>query len=65
MRSRFATLMLTLLLAIPVLAGEVSTPGVIAPPPPCTENCTTSSSTTTTSTALLTLIQTVLGLIRG
>ena len=61
----YAPVVLLCLMAVPILAGEVSTPGKTPPPPPaCTENCTstatTSSGTWTEELAielLLTLIK--------
>jgi hypothetical protein len=56
LRKISAASILSLTLAISVMAGQVDTPGVVAPPPP------TSSTTQTTGTTA-TIILTVLSLI--
>lgn len=57
LRQITALTVLSLTLAVSVLAGQTDTPGVVAPPPP-----TTTSTTQSTGTAVSILI-TVLGLI--
>ena len=61
-----ASMMLVCVLAFPVLAGEVNTPGKTPPPPPpaCTENCATTAPAPALP-VLKTLVLAVLGLLRG
>jgi len=51
-----AVSILTVLLSVPVLAGQVNCPGVVDPPPPPTETTTTSSITTSVILAIVSLI---------
>jgi len=51
-RSAFATAILSLSLAVTVLAGQISSPGVVAPPPPPPET----SMTTTVIMALISVL---------
>jgi hypothetical protein len=55
LRQTCAATILTLALAVPILAGEVDCPGVVAPPPP---------PATTTSSITTTVILAIVGLIR-
>ena len=50
----FAVAVLTVLLSVPVFAGQVNCPGVVAPPPP--PETTTSSIATTVILAIVNLI---------
>lgn len=67
MRTRiYAPLMLVCLLALPVLAGEVNTPGVVNPPlPPTCATATCASSTTTLTDSMRQIaLELVLSLIK-
>jgi hypothetical protein len=71
MRYRFAALLLAVMFSLPVLAGEVSTPGIVNPTPtptPC-EDCpiagsaTVSADTDTAEIDPVTLIWMLSGLV--
>lgn len=56
MRRSVFSIALLIVLAVPVLAGDVQVPGKTdppPPPPPCTENCTNSATTTGDSASLI------------
>ena len=55
MRKLSALVLAVCLFCVPVLAGDVNTPGKTPPPPPpaCTENCATSATTSGSLTLLL------------
>ena len=55
LRQTCAATILILALTVPILAGEVDCPGVVAPPPP---------TTTTTSSITTTVILTIVAIIR-
>ena len=57
LRQISAVTILSMTLAISVLAGQVDTPGVVAPPPPPTDSTTQSAGTAAS------ILLTVLGLI--
>jgi hypothetical protein len=59
LRQTFAASILSLTLAVSVLAGHIDTPGAPAPAP------TPASTTTTTSSTATTILLTVLSLIYG
>lgn len=44
MKSTLTATFLTLVLAVPALAGNIGTPGYVPPPPPPPDPCETSSS---------------------
>lgn len=49
MRTFYSLALVVCLSAVPVLAGDVNTPGK-SDPPPCTQNCITSTTTEPTVT---------------
>lgn len=57
LRQILATTILSLTLAVSVLAGQTDTPGIVAPPPPPTDSTTQSTGTAAS------IVLTVLGLI--
>jgi hypothetical protein len=56
LRRTCAVTVLTVLLSVPVFAGQVNCPGAVDPPPPPTETTTTSSITTSVILAIVSLI---------
>lgn len=64
MKRLITALYLLAVLSLPVLGGEVSTPGVVnPPPPPCAENCTTTTTNSTLNAITLDLAWLVLGIV--
>ena len=56
LRQTCATTILTLALAVSVLAGEIDCPGVVSPPPP---TGTTSETSDITTTIILTIVSVI------
>ena len=56
LRRTCAVSVLTVLLSVPVFAGQVNCPGVVDPPPPPTETTATSSITTSVILAIVSLV---------
>lgn len=60
LRQTCAATVLSLVLAVSALAGQISSPGIVAPPPPSE----TSTATTDISDITTTIILTIINLIR-